>query len=206
MSAPPRVSTRSFSLSSYIPALKTGLCLAIRGPSSSYCALVWQTRKNSGVEASIDPPNQTANRCMWWLMTLTSILFMVGGLPPAAMIFSSFARTRPSTRFFKSLWSRRPKSLNMVEPPERTMFLYRPRRTSTGLERMAWSTTSGSGVVWSVLKISGLKKISGPRKRSYPTSTAYSCLVRLWVPMYCLKYFAGEVSKRLNSFTRSGHV
>jgi len=33
------------------------------------------------------------------------------------------------------------------------------------------STISGSGVKKSELAISGLKKISGPKKRSYPTST-----------------------------------
>ena len=29
----------------------------MRGPSSSYCCFVWQTRKNSPVDESIDPPN-----------------------------------------------------------------------------------------------------------------------------------------------------
>jgi len=43
---------------------KTALCLQIEGPYSRYCARVWHTFWNSGVEASIDPPNQTANRCM----------------------------------------------------------------------------------------------------------------------------------------------
>ena len=37
--------------------------LHIDGPTSSYCARVWQTSWNSGVEASIEPPNQTAKRC-----------------------------------------------------------------------------------------------------------------------------------------------
>jgi len=44
---------------------KTGLCLQIEGPYSSYCWRVWHTLWNSGVEASIEPPNHTANRCMW---------------------------------------------------------------------------------------------------------------------------------------------
>ena len=43
---------------------KTALCLQIEGPYSRYCARVWHTFWNSGVEASIEPPNQTANRCM----------------------------------------------------------------------------------------------------------------------------------------------
>jgi hypothetical protein len=40
---------------------------------------------------------------------------------------------------------------------------------------MTWSTTSGRGVRKSEEAISGLKKISGARKRSYPTSTLYAC-------------------------------
>ena len=36
---------------------KTGLCRQIDGPISSYCCLVWHTLWNSGVEASIEPPN-----------------------------------------------------------------------------------------------------------------------------------------------------
>ena len=35
----------------------------MEGPCSSYEARVWQTLLNSGVEASIEPPNQTAKRC-----------------------------------------------------------------------------------------------------------------------------------------------
>ena len=48
-----------------VMAEKTGLCLQMDGPISSYCARVWQTVLNSGVDASIDPPNHTANLCMW---------------------------------------------------------------------------------------------------------------------------------------------
>lgn len=50
---------------------KTGLCLHTLGPYSSYCWRVWTTFENSGVEASIEPPNQTAKRCMRCEMTLT---------------------------------------------------------------------------------------------------------------------------------------
>ena len=46
------------------------------------------------------------------------------------------------------------------------MFLYRPRRQSIGHARMLLSTSSGSGVENCGLKISGLKKTSGPRNRS----------------------------------------
>jgi len=40
---------------------------------------------------------------------------------------------------------------------------------------MTVSTTSGKGVKKSEEAISGLKKISGAKKRSYPTSTWYFC-------------------------------
>ena len=36
------------------------------------------------VDASIEPPNHTANLCMWWLMTFTSIGFTVATCPNAA--------------------------------------------------------------------------------------------------------------------------
>jgi hypothetical protein len=54
----------------------------------------------------------------------------------------------------------------MVEPPDKTIFLYNPRRTSIGHLVIASSTTSGKGVIKSEEKISGLKKTSGPKKRS----------------------------------------
>jgi len=54
----------------------------------------------------------------------------------------------------------------MVLPPESTMRLYRPLRTSMGDVWMTVSTTSGSGVRKSDEAISGLKNISGARKRS----------------------------------------
>jgi len=38
-------------------AEKTGLCRQIEGPYSSYCCRVCTTLWNSGVEASIEPPN-----------------------------------------------------------------------------------------------------------------------------------------------------
>ena len=44
--------------------------------------------------------------------------------------------------------------------------LYKPRRVSIGQLWMAASVTAGSGIKKSLLQISGLKKISGPRKRS----------------------------------------
>ena len=43
---------------------KTGLWRQMLGPISSYCWRVWHTLWNSGVLASIEPPNQTAKRCM----------------------------------------------------------------------------------------------------------------------------------------------
>jgi hypothetical protein len=55
-----------------VMAEKTGLCLQMDGPISSYAARVWHTLLNSGVDASIEPPNHTAKRCMWCEMTLTS--------------------------------------------------------------------------------------------------------------------------------------
>jgi hypothetical protein len=54
----------------------------------------------------------------------------------------------------------------MVLPPESTMFLYNPLLVSIGHFKIASSTTFGKGVVKSVEKISGLKKISGAKKRS----------------------------------------
>ena len=69
------------------------------------------------------------------------------------------------------------------------MFVYRPRLTSMGHAWIDWSTTSGNGVMKSDDKISGLKKISGPRKRSYPTSheKLFPCLV---VPLYSRMYLS----------------
>lgn len=60
-------------------------------------------------------------------------------------------------------------------PPLSTMRLYSPLRTSIGDVWMTLSTTSGRGVKKSEEAISGLKKISEARKRSYPTSTEYFC-------------------------------
>lgn len=53
--------------------------------------------------------------------------------------------------------------------------LYNPRRTSMGDAWITSSTISGSGVKKSDEYISGLKKISGARKRSYPISMEYFC-------------------------------
>merc|ERR1719159_744805 len=82
---------------------------------------------------------------------------------------------------------RRPKSLNIVDPPERHIFLYKILLLSMGEPCMQSSTSWESGVLCSWLKISGLKKISGPRNRSYPTSTVYSLPDRS-VPLYCLNF------------------
>ena len=69
-------------------------------------------------------------------------------LPPlnCSLIFSRISTTRLISR-----WSRRPKSLNMVEPPERTIFLYRGRLTSIGQFWITVSTISDIGVVKSGL-------------------------------------------------------
>ena len=87
-----------------ICAEKTALCRATLGPSSSYCWRVWQTRKNSPVDESILPPNQTAKRCIWWLMTLTSIFCGWACLPSEPNLFT-FASSLASTRFLTSRWS-----------------------------------------------------------------------------------------------------
>lgn len=97
------------------------------------------------VDASIDPPNQTAYLCMWCVMTCTSMgfgckqrqfilsilnnnnnnnlwlfsFFFTFNLPPLS---SSLIFSRASTVLLRSLCRRRPKSLNMVEPPESTTF------------------------------------------------------------------------------------
>ncbi|MPC23975.1 hypothetical protein E2C01_017043 [Portunus trituberculatus] len=60
-------------------------------------------------------------------------------------------RSRASTMRFTSRCSRRSKSLNMVEPPDSTMFLYSGRRTSMGQFWITLSTTSLIGVVKSGL-------------------------------------------------------
>ena len=44
----------------YMDAWNTALWRAMRGPSSSYCALVWQNEGNSGMEERKEPPNHTA--------------------------------------------------------------------------------------------------------------------------------------------------
>jgi hypothetical protein len=94
-------------------------------------------------------------------------------LPLRAPSLEMFSSMRESTIFFMSLCSLLPKSLNIVVPPDRTMLLYSPLLTSIGHLTIASSTTSGSGVMKSEEKISGLKKTSGPRNRSYPTSHLY---------------------------------
>lgn len=61
---------------------------------------------------------------------------------------------------------RLPKSLNMVEPPLKTILLYSGRLTSIGQFCMTLSTISDNGVVKSGLENSGWKKISGPKNLS----------------------------------------
>eukprot|EP00962_Isochrysis_galbana_P033190 scaffold11058_cov90-Isochrysis_galbana.AAC.1 len=61
---------------------------------------------------------------------------------------ASLLRDRWSTLRLMSRCSRRPKSLNMVEPPESTMCLYRPRRQSIGEAWMVASTTCVWVCVW----------------------------------------------------------
>lgn len=124
------------------------------------------------VDASMDPPNQTAYRCMWCVMTCTSmglgyntktlkrdytpkpqvriklpgttggdamtnpqfttyflfdstIFKLTFSLPP---LNSSLIFRRASTVLFRSLCRRRPKSLNMVDPPDSTMFYQTGKR------------------------------------------------------------------------------
>ena len=138
----------------------------------SFGPLRWEgkihTAKNSGVDASTEPPNQTANLWMGWLTTLTStgcdwrsrrerehqrgkkllslfiswiaahILYitkieeiknMLNTLtfisPPSR---ASDARTLASTIFFKSRCNLLWKSLNMVEPPDSTIFWDLPHK------------------------------------------------------------------------------
>lgn len=116
-------------------------------------------------DATIEPPNHTAYLWRWWLITFTSIAGG-GALWANAPNLAILACMRLSTNRFTSRCKRFPKSLNIVVPPESTMFLYRPRLTSIGHLTIASSTMSGNGVIKSELKISGLKNISGPRKRS----------------------------------------
>lgn len=58
---------------------------------------------------------------------------------------------------------RRPKSLNIVEPPLKTILLYSGLRTSIGQFCMTLSTISERGIVKSGFENSGWKKISGPK-------------------------------------------
>lgn len=53
---------------------------------------------------------------------------------------------------------------------------------------------------------SGWKKISGPRNRSYPTSTVNDFLVILFIPSYVLNHFAPSVSYFINSRKMSGQT
>ena len=73
-------------------------------------------------------------------------------------LVSTFLRTSRSNL--------RPKSLNIVDPPERTMLLYKPLLTSIGHLCTTSSTLSEIGCTYLASANSGWKKISGPRNRS----------------------------------------
>ena len=66
---------------------------------------------------------------------------------------------------------------------EQARTLYNPLRTSMGQFWMETSTVSEIEVEKSGLENSGWKKISGPRNRSYPTSTENGC--NWWQLMSC---------------------
>merc|ERR1719373_358493 len=115
---------------------------------------LWKLRK-------IAPPNQTANLCIRCVITLTfmsltvafGLAFLVASILPFVSLLISFC-------------SRRPKSLNIVEPPDKQILRYNRRRLSIGDSVIHESTKSGRGTVCSSLNISGLKKSSGPKNRS----------------------------------------
>lgn len=130
------------------------------------------------VDANILPPNQTAYRCIWCVITWTSIGFGCGVSKVIILLwvcvnFKGLTLIRPSLKFslilslvstdrLISRWSLRPKSLNMVEPPLSTILLYKGRLTSIGQFWITLSTISDNGMVKSGFENSGWKKISGP--------------------------------------------
>lgn len=73
------------------------------------------------------------------------------GLMRPSLSFS-LAFNLASANFLTSRCRRRPKSLNIVEPPERTMFLYSPRRVSMGQSCTTVSTRSEMDVVKSAFE------------------------------------------------------
>lgn len=87
------------------------------------------TKKNVGMKPLTNPRRERKH--LKWLLLSSSYwsqrserrLALTFSLPPLS---SSLIFSRASTVLFKSLCRRRPKSLNMVEPPDRTMFC-RPR-------------------------------------------------------------------------------
>ena len=85
-------------------------------------------------------------------------------------------------------------------------YLQRPLRTSIGQFCTTESTVSEIGTVKSGLANSGWKKISGPKKRSQPTSMSKFFLVTLFIPVYFLIYLLGSVSNLLNSLAISGQT
>ncbi|CAD6213421.1 GSCOCG00004062001-RA-CDS, partial [Cotesia congregata] len=81
----------------------------------------------------------------------------------------------------------------IVDPPDKTIFLYNGLRTSIGQFWMTSSTISPSG------------NISGPKNLSYPTSTLKDCCVILLTPVCCLN-LVGSLSYLANSLAMSGHI
>ena len=67
--------------------------------------------------------------------------FRLRTLPLKLGCFAMFILMRFFTRWSMSRCRRRPKSLNIVLPPERTMFWYSARRVSMGHPKMHLSTT-----------------------------------------------------------------
>lgn len=142
------------------------------------------------VEASILPPNQTAYLCIWCDITWTSIGFGWNFVWKQKLLYTdlnhrkllmmfelfiewlltlirpslklSLTLKRASTDRLISRCKRFPKSLNIVEPPLKTILLYSGRRTSIGQFWMTLSTISLIGVVKSGFENSGWKNISGP--------------------------------------------
>lgn len=146
---------------------------------------VTRKRKILTVDPNMLPPNQTAYRCMWCEITLTSIGFGYNrNNNKKSRIFVYFVLMnhrryakltiiRPQLRFslifsrastarLMSRCNRLPKSLNIVDPPLNTILLYNGRRTSIGQFWMTLSTTSLIDAVKSGLENSGWKNISGP--------------------------------------------
>ena len=123
---------------------KTGLCLQIEGPYSSYCSLLTAFWKNSLDEPTMLPPNQTAKRWNGCDTTLTdtSLLAKASLASPALEMLELI---RLSTCLLISFLSRRSKSRYIVDPPESTTLPYKPLRVSMGHCWMVSSIKTGNG-------------------------------------------------------------